>query len=130
MTMPHLMNCSHSEDGWCLACVKELNDEAEDYANRAHAAEDALRSIACFLSVGGYNAPTVDAALFEKKIREGIDAILRVELAEANQMKSDLRDAIRLIIGRERGISWNEVNQRHVDGYIDAIRSIKEATVS
>ncbi len=27
MTMPHLMNCSHSEDGWCLDCVKKLWDE-------------------------------------------------------------------------------------------------------
>ena len=25
--MPHLMNCSHSADGWCLQCVKELWDE-------------------------------------------------------------------------------------------------------
>ncbi len=24
MTMPHLMNCPHSEEGWCLSCVKEL----------------------------------------------------------------------------------------------------------
>lgn len=27
MTMPHLMNCSHSEEGWCLSCVKELWEE-------------------------------------------------------------------------------------------------------
>ena len=27
MTMPHLMNCPHSEDGWCLNCVKELWEE-------------------------------------------------------------------------------------------------------
>lgn len=27
MTMPHLMNCRHSEDGWCLACVKEQYEE-------------------------------------------------------------------------------------------------------
>lgn len=27
MTMPHLMNCSHSGDGWCLACVKNLVDD-------------------------------------------------------------------------------------------------------
>ena len=27
MTMPHLMNCSHSETGWCLDCVKELWEE-------------------------------------------------------------------------------------------------------
>ena len=29
MTMPHLMNCQHSESGWCLACVKELHAELE-----------------------------------------------------------------------------------------------------
>lgn len=29
MTMPHLMNCSHSEDGWCLECVKQLHDDRE-----------------------------------------------------------------------------------------------------
>ena len=27
MTMPHLMNCSHSPDGWCLDCVKEEWDK-------------------------------------------------------------------------------------------------------
>lgn len=26
MTMPHLMNCPHSDEGWCLACVKEMGD--------------------------------------------------------------------------------------------------------
>lgn len=29
MTMPHLMNCSHSGEGWCLDCVKELYDRLE-----------------------------------------------------------------------------------------------------
>ena len=27
MTMPHLQNCDHSEDGWCLDCVKKMHDE-------------------------------------------------------------------------------------------------------
>ena len=27
--MPHLQNCDHSDDGWCLDCVKTLYDEAE-----------------------------------------------------------------------------------------------------
>jgi hypothetical protein len=27
--MPHLMNCGHSDDGWCLDCVRELHDSAE-----------------------------------------------------------------------------------------------------
>ncbi len=29
MTMPHLMNCAHSETGWCLECVKKMHDEME-----------------------------------------------------------------------------------------------------
>ena len=29
MTIPYLMNCAHSPDGWCLDCVKELHDELE-----------------------------------------------------------------------------------------------------
>jgi len=26
MTMPHLMNCPHSDEGWCLACVGRLQE--------------------------------------------------------------------------------------------------------
>lgn len=29
MTMPHLMNCNHMGDGWCLDCVKKLWDELD-----------------------------------------------------------------------------------------------------
>ncbi len=29
MTIPHLMNCQHQGEGWCLACVKELWEEKE-----------------------------------------------------------------------------------------------------
>lgn len=31
MTMPHLMNCSHRGDGWCLECVGKLQAEVEEY---------------------------------------------------------------------------------------------------
>ena len=27
MTAPHLMNCPHREDGWCLDCVADLGNE-------------------------------------------------------------------------------------------------------
>lgn len=27
MTMPHLENCIHKDDGWCLDCIKELGKE-------------------------------------------------------------------------------------------------------
>ena len=29
MTMPHLMNCEHSSDGWCSDCVKRMHDRIE-----------------------------------------------------------------------------------------------------
>lgn len=45
---------------------------------RAEAAEATLRSLASYLGVGGYNAPIVDAEVFEKKIRDGIDYFVRV----------------------------------------------------
>ena len=31
MTMPHLMNCDHQGDGWCLACVKAQWQEMTHY---------------------------------------------------------------------------------------------------
>lgn len=27
MTMPHLMNCGHSAEGWCLDCVAEMGND-------------------------------------------------------------------------------------------------------
>lgn len=39
--------------------------------------EDVLRSLACSLGAGGYNALTVDPAVFEQKIRWGIDQLTR-----------------------------------------------------
>ena len=48
MTMPHLMNCSHSETGWCLECVKELNadfETAETESRRMRAERDELQEM-------------------------------------------------------------------------------------
>lgn len=33
MTMPHLTNCAHSPDGWCLKCVGELYENLEKIKN-------------------------------------------------------------------------------------------------
>ena len=33
MTMPHLMNCSHSGEGWCIKCVSLEHDLNEDRVN-------------------------------------------------------------------------------------------------
>lgn len=40
-----------------------------------HPAEEVLRKLACWLGVGGYNAPTVDAELFHRKIVDGIQSM-------------------------------------------------------
>lgn len=29
MTIPWLMNCAHSDTGWCLECVKKMGEERE-----------------------------------------------------------------------------------------------------
>lgn len=36
MTVPHLMNCPHSDDGWCLACVVELGSERDQLRDVLH----------------------------------------------------------------------------------------------
>jgi len=49
MTMPHLMNCSHSELGWCLECVGKLADELTAWKELAYHAAECLHNPAdCF----------------------------------------------------------------------------------
>lgn len=47
------------------------------YAEDESPAEMVLRKLACWLGVGGYNAPTVDADLFHRKIVDGVEMMLR-----------------------------------------------------
>lgn len=53
MTMPHLMNCDHSSDAWCLECVKKEHDEHEGEMDRvlaeARSLRDLLRSAAYYV---------------------------------------------------------------------------------
>jgi len=43
MTMPHLMNCDHSEE-WCLDCVKKMHDEHEQQVSQLQSTIAELRS--------------------------------------------------------------------------------------
>lgn len=64
MTMPHLMNCEHQSEGWCLDCVRKLKDELEhdeskltkEYTYRAIAAS---KRICCHLGFGFVEDPHV-----------------------------------------------------------------------
>ena len=40
MTMPHLMNCSHLGEGWCLDCVSELQERHARLVEAAQAVID------------------------------------------------------------------------------------------
>jgi hypothetical protein len=63
-----------------------------------------LRSIASSLGVGGYNAPAVDAKVFEDKIRSGIDLLttplvnqiesLKARVEELTEENRKLREAL------------------------------------
>lgn len=44
MTMPHLMNCDHSGDGWCLDCVNKLYIENEQLQTYIRKLKDAQQS--------------------------------------------------------------------------------------
>ena len=59
-----------------------------NWQERAEKAEESLRSLASYVGAGGYNADTVDAEVFEQKIRWGIGEIMsRMEKAEAELAK-------------------------------------------
>lgn len=38
---------------------------------------------------------------------------------------ADLRDAVRLIIGRSCGVPWDQVDQSEVAGYLEEIKKLK-----
>lgn len=62
-----------------LGCPHEHHNGYRHPAEAARLieAEEALRSLASYLGCGGYNAPEVDAKVFEEKIRYGIDNFVR-----------------------------------------------------
>ena len=66
MTMPHLMNCPHLADAWCLECVRELWEEYHD-------PEYAIKEMTHRLSVGEGNKSLAEVGyvymLFHKSIQ-------------------------------------------------------------
>ena len=68
--------------------IADAKKEMQRQAERAESYADAMRSLASYVGAGGYNADTVDAGVFEEKIRWGIGEIMaRMERAEAELAK-------------------------------------------
>ncbi len=57
--------------------VFRLASEGTKLRERAEACEDVLRSLASWLGNGGYNVDMVDPDVFEEKIRDGIDSLIK-----------------------------------------------------
>lgn len=68
--------------------LEALRDKLADKAQQTTEetdAEMALRSIASWLGVGGFNAPTVDAKAFEQKIYEGVEIAIKSHYVAAEE---------------------------------------------
>jgi len=76
--------------------VADLEVALRKQTERAESYAETLRSIASYVGAGGYNADTVDADVFEGKIRWGIGEIMKrmekveAELAKARDQKPSL----------------------------------------
>lgn len=50
MTIPYLMNCAHSDEGWCLDCMRTLTRELEELraiVNKMPRTKDGVPVAAC-----------------------------------------------------------------------------------
>lgn len=65
-----------------------------------HPAESVLRALACWLGVGGFNAPTVAADLYHRKIVDGINSLIAAQ-PSADKIIADLTERL-LIAERDR----------------------------
>jgi hypothetical protein len=75
---------------WYIRDPVELMYRLQAWIRRAVASEareratcEVLRSLACWLGVGAYTASAVDAAEFGRKIRDGVESLVRVETQRA-----------------------------------------------
>ncbi len=108
-----------------------------------HPAESVLRKLACWLGVGGYNAPTVDAEVFHRKIVDGIEYLVRERAAPSaprdavSQFACGVDAAARLVEQRradydaEHGSTDPETGTREYPGtgdeYVCELAEIAEA---
>lgn len=66
MTMPHLMNCPHDDDGWCLTCVAAQHDKLEEAERLVEDAVARLKAVREELTLIGCTTPAEDEAIFRR----------------------------------------------------------------
>jgi len=124
----------YSEEGewFCSQECKDQHDELgcphehhigyrhPQEAQRLIDCENALRSLASWLGVGGYNAPTVDAKVFEEKIRSGVE-----HFTQPPARKPTVDDDSQDWRGMDGAIAWHLID-RHADGWSDVGKMMGE----
>lgn len=99
MTMPHLMNCSHQGEGWCLDCVKQLQQEVEkiqvecvSYATAAKEAEEQLTTAHTAIVARDYDL---------KLVRIGLEVIAKGDYDFGEEFTGDEAEYVanQLIVG-------------------------------
>lgn len=85
MTMPHLVNCRHSDTGWCLKCVKVLYDEKYDAVIAEGKYEYALQATTQRLEEIAHDRSYKAIGLFEVPARVGM------LVAEVKQLRAALK---------------------------------------
>lgn len=86
--MPHLMNCDHSADGWCLACVKTLEDERHNAVIEAGKYEYALQATVQRLEAVAHDRHVKAIGLLEVPSRVGMLTSEVRQLRDALRRKS------------------------------------------
>lgn len=73
--------------------VPKVNNPGTVILKELNEAHDVLRNLACTLSVGGHNAPIVDAKVFEAKIHDGIQMLTQPLMARIENLEWNLERA-------------------------------------
>lgn len=85
-------------------------------------AEMALRSLAAWLGVGGYNAPTVDAKVFEAKIRDGVQVFSQAHGIAARDLAEQV---LHMDMATAKGLRAKELARR-VLGILPAASAVPQ----
>lgn len=115
MTMPHLMNCMHSEEGWCIPCVKELHadfETAENESRRLRQERDELLPVV--YAAEEWACGRISATQFGEVIADayrdgvkGVELMGRLSFLESEE-KSLLNEIAYLKASLERGIEQSD----------------------
>jgi hypothetical protein len=84
--------------------IADLEVELKQQTERAESYAETLRSIASYVGAGGYNADTVDAGVFEDKIRWGIRAIQGPLIAAIERAEAAEAELARM--AQQKPVAW------------------------